>query len=367
MPLLNAKEVIEERVGVIRALHQQAGNMRAELDLSGGIDSAVMLGLLALALGPENVTAIFLGINSNPDALDRAQGLADAMGVRLIRFDGTPLFDRLLTDMTDAMVEAGYDRNEVAARIERDPTILGSIRSTLRAPWGRAANRLSGGGIRHGTGNECEDRWVRFYQKGGDGEVDTNPISFFSKGEVYQIALALGTVLNAQVAYDRIINATPSADLWGVGDKHNDESEIGNYLGVKGYPYYSYIEADGDYRTVGLIERVSRFLDTTIIDGIEYPASMLFADHLDENTGILNMIIETAVTSLIFDGVDADTVRNLLRNARRIERMTRHKMNPNCPALGDRQTLIQAGWLTNDLPVAVSMAETAGINELLNS
>ena len=43
---------------------------------------------------------------------------------------------------------------------------------------------MTGNGLRHGTGNECEDRWLRFYQKGGDGEVDSNPIAMLSKGGI---------------------------------------------------------------------------------------------------------------------------------------------------------------------------------------
>lgn len=357
MPVLLPDALIDNRVEAIRQMHRNAGITRAELDLSGGNDSAVMLGLLVLALGAENVTTIFLGINSNPDACSRAKGLANALGVKFINFDGTFLFDRLLTDMKGAMILAGYDAAEIDARIAADPTILGSIRSTLRAPWGRAANRLSGGGIRHGTGNEDEDRWVRFYQKGGDGEVDSNPISMLSKGETYQLARALGRRLNADAvaAFERIVQATPSADLWGNGDKHNDESEIGNYLGVKGYPYYSYIDDADNYRTVGLIERVARFLDRDLsanfCDNWDYESynQALFDDEADPS--LVNDLITEAKVAPEFVGIDPNDVESLLRRARVIERVTRHKLNPNCPSLGSRKDLVDAGILTNSLPV----------------
>lgn len=354
MPVLDPDRLVDTLVGNIRKLHTNAGIARAELDLSGGIDSAAMAGLLVLALGADNVTTAFLGINSNPDALDRAQALATALNLKLVRFDGTFLFDKLVEDMIDALVTAGYDRSEIADRCLADPTILGSIRSTLRAPWGRAANRLTGGGIRHGTGNEDEDRWVRFYQKGGDGEVDTNPISMLSKGEVYQLARALGRRLSAVDAYERIIQATPSADLWGVGDKHNDESEIGNYLGVKGYPYYSYIDANDNYRTVGLIERVSRWLDRVAEHATIYctNADVLFYDDVGEWE--IDRVIRDAERAPEFVGIDPKDIDALLRSARRIERTTRHKMNPNCPTLTDRADLVARGILTNDLSTYIS-------------
>lgn len=344
MPVLDPQTLIENRVAAIRDMHKQAGITRAELDLSGGVDSAVMLGLLARALGPENVTTVHLAINSNPDALARARECANAFGVRLIEFDGTFLFDTLLTTMTEAMVKAGYSLDEITARCEKDPTILGSIRSTLRAPWGRAANRLSGGGIRHGTGNEDEDRVLRFYQKGGDGEVDSNPIAILSKGEVFQLGIALGVPRS-------ILTARPSPDLWGVGDNHNDEDEIGAYLGLRGcgIPFYSYVDVDtGAYKNVGLIERLSRFCDATIErdDGALICGDRLF----DEGGFHVEFLIGKAVDSRIFKGIPADVVRTLLVNARRVEACTRHKMNPNCPTLGSRDDLVNDGILTNDLP-----------------
>lgn len=357
MPVLNPEALTDTIVRNIRKMHEEANVPRAELDLSGGIDSAVMLGLLTLAVGPDRVTTAFLGITSNPDAMSRAEGLANALGVKFINFDGTELFDLYVTKAKEAMVRAGYSITDINARITADSTILGSIRSTLRAPWGRGFNRLAGGGIRHGTGNECEDRWVRFYQKGGDGEVDTNPISMLSKGEVYQLARYLGKRLNAVDAYERIIQATPSADLWGNGDQHNDESEIGNYLGVKGYPYYSYIDADNNYRTTGLIERVSRFLDH---DSGYWPGGdpagagrislgdVLFNDSTDEAT--LSSIIESAPSAPEFAGIAPSAVVAVLKSARRIERVTRHKLNPNCPALTLRSDLVAANILTNTLP-----------------
>ena len=358
MPVLKPDALVDTLVENIRAYHNKFGVTRAELDLSGGIDSAVMLGLLTLALGADNITTAFLGINSNPDALSRAKGLADALGVKFIAFDGTELFDLYVTKAKEAMVVAGYSISEINARITADSTILGSIRSTLRAPWGRGFCRLAGNGIRHGTGNECEDRWLRFFQKGGDGEVDTNPISMLSKGEIYQLARVLGHRLDAASAMGRIINAVPSADLWGVADAHNDQNEIVNYIGVSGYPVYSYLNEAGEYRTVGLIERVSRFLDHNVCilggadihDGIDTTnGAILFDDRSDASD--LDYLYLRAQNAAEFTGIAPPDVVTLLNSARKIERVTRHKMNPNCPAITARADLVAAGILTNTLPV----------------
>lgn len=345
MPVLNPDALIDERVAAIRKLHTATGQTRAEIDVSGGVDSAVLVMLLARALQPENVTAIFLGINSTDDARNRAREVCAAAGVKFIDFDGTALLNTMIQTMYKAMDKAGFSLDEIYARAHADPTIMGSIRSTLRAPWGRAANRLTGGGIRHGTGNEDEDRVMRFYQKGGDGEVDTNPISMLSKGEVFQLARALGVPRS-------ILTARPSPDLWGVGEAHNDEDEIAAYLRLtgKGQTFYSYVDPDtGEYKNVGLIERLHRYLDLHwAADGWTI-ADSLFASEFDAID--FEEVLEEATEIDIFKGIPEDVVRTLLTSARRVEAATRHKMNPNCPALGDRQSLLNAGILTNNLPV----------------
>ena len=245
MPVLDPQALVEERVSAIRRFHEDIGTQRAELDLSGGIDSATMLGLLARALGPSNVTAVYSSIHSSDASRDRARECAKAFGVSLVEIDLTETFDKLVADMRTCLIAAGHSEEDLDARVRKDPTILGSIRSCIRAPVGRGFNRLSGGGIRHGTGNECEDRWLRFYQKGGDGEVDTNPLAMLAKGEVYQLGRALEVPRT-------IIEAVPSPDLHGVGDKHNDEDEIRAMSGVDWT--YSRIDWDsGNYTRIGTI------------------------------------------------------------------------------------------------------------------
>ena len=344
MPVLNVNALIDQRVSAIRNYHQSTGTERAELDLSGGIDSAVMAGLLTLAIGADKLTMVYSSINSGSETQSRAEALAKALHAPLVVHDLTPTYEAMVADMVNNLETAGFDREDIEARIQSDNTILGSIRSCIRAPLGRGYLRMMGAGLRHGTGNECEDRWLRFYQKGGDGEVDTNPIAMLSKGEVYQLAIGLGHRLNSPNAYRSIIEAAPTPELWGTAISHTDEDEIGAYLGMpnSGHTFYSYANVhDGSYRTIGLIERVARFADTP--DGGD-----LFSEHLDEHG--MNTLVAKAQDSAVFAGVTADTVATILRAAHRTERVTRHKENPNCPTLGQRAELLTLGILTNTLP-----------------
>jgi NAD+ synthase len=329
MPVLDLQALIDDRVTAIRDFHQRAGCSRAELDISGGVDSAAMLGLLARALGPDKVTAVYIGIHSSPASRERAWEVTAAYGVPLVDFDATAIFDRLITDMRQGLISAGYSADEIDARARREPTVLGSIRSCLRAPIGRGFNRLTGGGIRHGTGNECEDRWLRFYQKGGDGEVDTNPIAMLAKGEVYQLARALGVPHS-------VIDALPSPDLHGIGDAHNDEDEIRAWSGVDWT--YSRVDATtGEYTKVGTIEIMSRFLD--------WHPELVQDDSLPETT--LDTLAREAEPMF---GRSHAVVMAFLESCRALERATRHKANPNCPPLGTRAPLVLRGILTNTLP-----------------
>jgi NAD+ synthase len=332
MPVLDGPLLIDNRVRAIQAMHKQVGNPRAQLDVSGGIDSAVLLGLLVRAQGKGNVTAVYSSIHSGDEFRERAQLCADAFGVRLMVIDLSGIFDDLTEIMTASLAKAGYDMKEIEARTRTDRTVLGSLRSCLRAPVGRGYNRMTGGGIRHGTGNECEDRFLRFYQKGGDGEVDTNPIAMLGKGEVFQLARALGVPA-------AVIDALPSPDLHAVGEEHNDEDELLELTGVAWT--YSRIDPEGgEYKRVGSIERMSRFLDSgheAALFGAAEPTAANFA------------AMANAAASFFPDSSESK-IGGLLRSCRRSERTTRHKANPNIPSLGTRQELLDAGLLTDELP-----------------
>lgn len=337
MPLLDGPALIENRVQAIRAMHKRVHTQHAQLDLSGGVDSGVLLGLLARAVGPEHLTAVYSNIHSSDDSRQRAEGCAAAFGVALVQIDLSDLFDQLTQRMQAALAAAGADLNSIRERCQRDPTVLGSLRSCLRAPIGRGFNRMTGDGIRHGTGNECEDRFIRFYQKGGDGEVDSNPIDMLGKGEVLQLARALGVPR-------ALIDAIPSPDLHGIGSDHNDEDEL---LALSGVAWtYSKVDYEtGEYLRVGSIERMSRFLDIPF--GELRVEDVLFSEaELDE----AQMRSLQQAAGPFFPMHSGEEILGFLRSARRLEHTSRHKANPSITSLGTRSELVAAGLLTNRLP-----------------
>lgn len=351
MPILNTEALHDNRRTAIRRYHDEAGTARAELDVSGGIDSAVMLMLLADTLGPDNVTAVYSSIHSSEASLRRARLVAEAAGVKLVELDLGPTYDALIRECLRSAEAAGYSRPDMEAHMTADFAVKGSLRSCLRAPVGRFMNRLTRGGIRHGTGNEDEDRWLRFYQKGGDGEVDLNALAMLSKGEVYQLGVALGVPRE-------IVEALPTPDLWGVGEQHNDEEELTKLSGGVEWTYSRVDPETGAYTRVGTIERLSRFLDhefhAWFDDMCRINGGWLFArdEGTNEISGPWKFNMDALVREAMgfFPGCSAEQVHGWLASARKWERITRHKMNPNCPTLGSREELLDAGILTNELP-----------------
>jgi len=372
MPVTDIQGLIDNRVVAVKKYHKDAGVPRAELDLSGGLDSAVMAGILTLAVGPERLTLVHSRIDTNPKQTARAQALADGLGVPMANGDYTRICDHLIKEAVNSLVN-GVNRfsngptsvahspgesfrREIQERINKDPTIIGSIRSCLRAPIGRACNRLMGGGIRHGTGNECEDRFLRYYQKGGDGEVDTNPLAMLSKTEVFQLAWGLGERFpEARQAYTDTIKAKPSADLWGSGDDHTDEDEVKRWLKVP-FTYGSIDPETGRILSFGTIERVSRLLDCRMTEFTRFITieDLLFGSSEPTNYNWENMKGHAILQRCFkLEQHTLTEIQAFLKAARKAEAATRHKLNPNIPTLGTRQDLVEQKLLNNELKLEV--------------
>ncbi|MDX8393877.1 MAG: NAD(+) synthase [Mariprofundales bacterium] len=216
------QQLCDTLVAWLRNHMQQANTQKLEIDISGGIDSAVCAELCVRAAGVENVIAVFSGCHSNPVSLYRARAVAHHASISMLEYDLSTAFDLVVDQCKHGFARLGVPfPDEAEQRI-----VFGSLRSTLRAPVGRFTNRAFGGGLRVGTGNRDEDELVRFYQKGGDGEVDNNPIAGLFKSEVWQLAEWLGVP-------DEVIKATPTPDLWGHDVEHTDEGELHALTGVR--------------------------------------------------------------------------------------------------------------------------------------
>ena len=210
---------------VVDAMRKQAAEAhtaKAEVDISGGIDSAVVVALACQAFGKKNVVGVYSSIDSSEESHRRAKLVADKFGFTLVDLDLSGVYLEIVAKVAFEFGRLGIpfpDPDNPANR-----TAFGGLRSCLRAPVGRFVNRVFGGGLRQGTGNRDEDELIRFFQKGGDGEVDNNWIEGLFKGEVWELATHLGVP-------QEIVDADPTPDLWG-GAKHTDEGELKELTGV---------------------------------------------------------------------------------------------------------------------------------------
>ena len=175
-----------------------AGMNGAVVGLSGGIDSAVVSGLCAKALGAEHVLGVIMPIHSNPDDAAYAEQTASAWGIERRTVD--------LSSAYDALVGVLPTGSELA---------YANMKPRLRMiALYHHANTL--GRMVIGTGNRSE-LMAGYYTKYGDGGTDLLPIAGLYKWQVREIAREIGVPRE-------IIEKPPSAGLW-VGQ--TDEQEMG--------------------------------------------------------------------------------------------------------------------------------------------
>jgi NAD+ synthetase len=254
------EKTVELIVSYMKQQAKEANTDKAEIDVSGGIDSAVVAALTCRAFGPENVIGVYSSIHSSKESNEMARRVAEQFGFKLVELNLNTIFQGIVLK-----VKREFDRLGIPWPDETEnPTVFGSLRSCIRAPIGRFVNRAFMGGIRQGTGNRDEDELIRFYQKGGDGEVDCNWIAGLFKSEVWELAEYLGVP-------KEVIELKPTPDLWGTGNAHNDEDELEAWTGVPltytrpGKPMGSIEWASRENEKNGIITGVKADVDPSIM------------------------------------------------------------------------------------------------------
>lgn len=182
----------------IRMQVEGAGLSGVVLGLSGGIDSAVVSGLCARAVGKENVLGIIMPAHSDPDDAEHAKLAAETWGIEHHTIDLSGIFDQFLEILPPGSKLA-------------EANIKPRLRMITLYHHANTLNRMV-----VGTGNKSE-LMIGYYTKYGDGGVDLLPIAGLLKSQVREVAREIGVP-------DVIIDRPPSAGLW---EGQTDENEMG--------------------------------------------------------------------------------------------------------------------------------------------
>ena len=192
------------------------GFEKAVIGLSGGVDSAVTAFLAAKALGPENVIGVRMPYRtSNPESLEHAELVIDAVGIESRTIDISPAVD-------------GYLQGEPDADPARRGNVMARQRMIVLFDLSARYDALP-----LGTGNKTE-RLFGYFTWHADDSPPINPLGDLFKTQVWALARHLGVpdvIVHKPASADLIRGQTDEADF---GISYGKADAILNWL-LAGY------------------------------------------------------------------------------------------------------------------------------------
>ena len=190
-------------INFIVQVYSRARKNKAVMAVSGGIDSAVALTLLAKALGPDKVYPVFLPYGDQSTAHSKLMAEFNQIPRRQWR-------EININDSVDQLVKSIHERSD---RL-RQGNIMARIRMIIIYDLAKQLDALV-----CGTENKSEHE-LGYYTRYGDAASDLEPIVHLYKTQVRQLAEQLQLP-------SQIMTQPPSAGLW---TGQTDEEELGfNY------------------------------------------------------------------------------------------------------------------------------------------
>lgn len=192
------------------------GHLKVTIGISGGVDSAVVLGLAVLACGKENVTAISLPSKHNTGTTKGfAQQVCDNFGVPLKWWplaDGVDWYMKEFNTTFDMPLKAAGNTAYENLQSRTRGTILMAL-----------SNRLGGMLLSTGNKSEVAEGYATLY---GDMNGGFNPLKTVYKTQVYRLGFAINTKMGFEAIPAALIWQAPSAEL---DDDQFDENTLPPY------------------------------------------------------------------------------------------------------------------------------------------
>lgn len=215
----NPEMYIEAKASLINAYMRQFGLKSCVVAVSGGIDSAVTLGLVSKASQQKNspikkVLAVLLpifneGATNQDVATRRGRETAQAFGISPIIIDLTETHNYLkrAIDSSTKISGQGWASGQLVSYL-RTPALyyITSLLSQENFP-----------AMLCGTTNRDEGSYLGYFGKASDGMVDVQIISDIHKSEVYKVGELLGVPKGVH-------EAVPTGDMF---DGRTDEEVFG--------------------------------------------------------------------------------------------------------------------------------------------
>lgn len=203
--------IAESLTGWLREYVEGTGAAGVVFGLSGGIDSAVVCGLAARALGAERCLGVVMPIGNVAEDEDLGRRVGETFGVRVIAPDLLPTFEALESAFRAERDAFALEPVSPGAAVLASANVKPRLRMITLYHFANLLDYLV-----VGTGNKAE-LTVGYFTKYGDAGVDLLPLADLTKTEVRAVARVLGVP-------DRVIERPPSAGLW---EGQTDEEELG--------------------------------------------------------------------------------------------------------------------------------------------
>lgn len=183
----------------------------AVVGVSGGVDSAVVLGLLThTARAPASpltrvvgvlapYTAIPQGVSNQTTATERGREVIRAFAARSIELELSPLHT-----VAKSLIDAS---THITGNAWADGQLVSNLRTPALYQVVTLLTQSGHPGILVGTTTRDEGSYIGYFGKASDGLCDLQPISDLHKSEVYALAHLLGVP-------DSVLTAAPTGDIW---------------------------------------------------------------------------------------------------------------------------------------------------------